>query len=118
MLFGLADKLELIGTGRMIMFGDLFLLNDQRGDRRMLAAYSRLVMILAGMTWPEFDWMIAFMIRSHGRVSELYGFTYKLPRVVTWQKPYPEGRDDAHMMAAIPACDFRHLLSTGEMSQL
>ncbi|WP_137702608.1 hypothetical protein [Marimonas lutisalis] len=107
---------ELIG-GRIVVFGDLFIRENARGNARVLAAYSRLSMILAGMEWPDFDWMFAYIAREHLRLSDLYGFTYRLPRVIIWRKPYPEGRDDSHMLVAIPACDFRHLLATGEMSK-
>lgn len=107
---------EMIG-GKMIFFGDLLIDVDARGSRQILAAYCRITMILAAMTWSDFDWMYAFITKKHVRLADLYGFTYRVPRIITWRKPIPEGRDDTHVLIAIPAADFWHMLATGEMSE-
>ena len=108
---------QFIG-GRLIFFGDLQIPRDLRVNRKTLSSYARLSMVLAGMTWPDFDWMYAYVTKAHARQAELYGFTYRVPRVITWKKPIPEGRDDTHVLVAIPAADFWHMLRTGEMSEL
>ncbi|UYV37562.1 hypothetical protein N4R57_00055 [Rhodobacteraceae bacterium D3-12] len=108
---------QLIG-GRLIFFGDLEVSLRTRTSRKTLSAYARLTMVLSGMTWPDFDWMYGFVTKQHARQAELYGFTYRVPRVVTWKKPIPEGREDTHVLVAIPAADFWHMLRTGEMSEL
>lgn len=108
---------QLMG-GRLVFFGDLDVSLRTRTSRKTLSAFARLTMVLSGMTWPDFDWMYGFVTKQHARQAELYGFTYRVPRVVTWKKPVPEGRDDTHVLVAIPAADFWHLLRTGEMSEL
>lgn len=113
-----APSVSQLIRGRMIFFGDLEVELRTRTSRKTLSAYARLTMVLSGMTWPEFDWMYAFVTKPHARQAELYGFTYRVPRVVTWKKPIPEGREDTHVLVAIPAADFWHMLRTGEMSEL
>ncbi len=113
-----APSISQFISGRLIFFGDLQIPRDLRVNRKTLSAYARLTMVLAGMTWPDFNWMYAYVTKQHARQAELYGFTYRVPRVITWKKPVPEGRDDTHVLVAIPAADFWHLLSTGEMSEL
>jgi len=108
---------QLIG-GRLVFFGDLQIARDLHTSRKTLSAFARLTMVLAGMTWPDFDWMYAFVTKKHARHADLYGFTYRVPRVMTWKEPVPQGRDDTHVLVAIPAADFGHLLRTGEMSEL
>jgi len=108
---------QLIG-GKLIFFGDLQIAANFRTSRKSLSAFARLSMVLASMTWSDFDWMFAFVTKQHARQAELYGFTYRVPRVMTWKKPIPEGRDDRQVLLAIPAADFWHLLRTGEMSEL
>lgn len=108
---------QFIG-GRLIFFGDLEISPQVRTSRKVLSAFARLTMVLSAMTWADFDWMYAFVTRQHARQAELYGFTYRVPRVLSWKKPVPEGRDDTHVLVASPAADFWHLLRTGEMSEL
>lgn len=104
-------------TGRMVFFGELHIAKDVRGSRKVLTAFNRMSMILAAMSWPDFDWMYAFLAKNHARAADMYGFTYRLPRVVTWRKPMPEGRDDTHMVAAINSLDLQHMLTSREMSE-
>lgn len=112
-----APSLSQLMQGKMIFFGDLLIDEQSRGSKRVLAAYSRLTMICAALAWPEFDWMYAFVTKQHMKLADLYGFTYRVPRVVKWREPIPKGRDDTHVLIAIPSADFRHLLATGEMSE-
>lgn len=108
---------QMIG-GRLIFFGDLDISLRERTSRKTLSAFARLTMVLSGMTWPDFDWMYGFVTKQHARQAELYGFTYRVPRVLTWKEPVPKGRDNTHVLVAIPAADFWHMLRTGEMSEL
>ena len=107
---------DMIG-GRMIYFGELFFSDKARGSRKVLTAFARLSMILSVMSWPHYDWMYAFIPREQARFADMYGFTYRLPRAMKWTPPEPLGRGDTHMLVAIPARDFAHVLSTGELSE-
>jgi len=113
-----APPVALTIKGRLVYFGELQFARETRGNPRVLAAFARLSMILAAMTWPDFDWMYAFVAKEHTRLAEIYGFTYRLPRAITWNEPVPAGRLDTHVLAAISASDFAHLLATGELSEL
>lgn len=103
--------------GRLIYFGELEFHRKTRGQAKVLTAFSRLSMVLSAMTWPDFDWMYAFIPKEHARLADYYGFTYRLPRAVTWVDPAPKGRLDTHMLIALSAVDFEHLLTTGELSE-
>ena len=62
-----AEPLEQM-TGRMVFFGELHFSREVRGNRKLLMAFNRLCMVLAAMTWTDFDWMYAFLTRRmHGR---------------------------------------------------
>lgn len=103
--------------GRMVYFGELFFSDRARGSRRVLTAFARLSMILSVMSWPDCDWMYAFIPREQARFADMYGFTWRLPQAMKWTPPEPRGRGDSHMLVAIPMRDFAHILSTGELSE-
>ncbi|WP_378212974.1 hypothetical protein U5922_016655 [Aquicoccus sp. G2-2] len=107
---------EMIG-GRVVYFGELYFSDKARGSRVVLSAFARLSMILAAMSWPDYDWMYAFVPREQARFADYYGFTYRLPAAMKWTQPAPRGRGDSHMLLAIAAADFKHILATGELSE-
>lgn len=107
---------DLIG-GRLVYFGELYFGDAVRGKRRVLTAFSRLSMILAAMTWPDFDWMYAFIPKAQARFADYYGFTYRLPHSIRWTPEEPMGRGNDHMIVAISARDLAHLLACGDFGE-
>lgn len=103
--------------GKIIYVGELFVNENARGSRRVLTAYARLSLILMKMTWPDLDWIYAFVPREQARFADYYGFTYRLPQAVKWASPEPRGRASDHFLVAIPARDFEHVLACGELSK-
>jgi hypothetical protein len=107
---------EVIG-GKLIYFGELYFGEEVRGKRRVLTAFARLSMILAAMTWPQFDWMYAFIPKSQARFADYYGFTYRLPYSIRWTPNEPFGRGNDHMIVAISSRDLAHVLACGDFSE-
>ncbi|MDQ7071871.1 MAG: hypothetical protein Q9M48_14265 [Rhodobacterales bacterium] len=108
---------ENIG-GRLVYFGELYFTKAARGNIKVLSTFARLSVILAAMSWPDFDWLYAFIPKEQIRFADAYGFTYRLPKAITWKDPEPLGRRNSHVLIALSKSDFWHLLSSGELSEL
>ena len=107
---------ENIG-GRLVYIGELYVAKEARGNIKVLRAFIRLSVVLAAMSWQNFDWVYAFIPKEHARLADAYGFTYRLPKAITWKQPEPKGRLDSHILIAMSNADFSHLLSSGELSE-
>lgn len=103
--------------GRLIYIGELYISKEARGNLKVLSAFIRLSVVLAAMTWQDFDWVYAFIPKEQARLADAYGFTYRLPKAITWKPPEPQGRLNSHIMIAINSADYLHLLSSGELSE-
>ncbi|MDQ2090535.1 hypothetical protein [Marimonas arenosa] len=104
-------------NGKLIYVGELYFSDRARGSRRVLTAFARLCMILVKMTWPDLDWIYAFVPREQQRFADYYAFTYKLPQAVRWADPEPRGRASDHFLVGIPTRDIEHVLACGELSK-
>ncbi|MDU8929607.1 hypothetical protein RXV86_19630 [Alisedimentitalea sp. MJ-SS2] len=104
-------------NGKLIYVGELFFSEAARGSRRVLTAFARLSLILMKMTWPDFDWIYAFVPREQARFADYYAFTYRLPQAVKWADPEPRGRASDHFLVGVNARDFEHFLTCGELSK-
>lgn len=95
--------------GRLVYIGELQLARNHRGNIGVLTAYARMIVALAAMKWPDFDWMYAFIPKEHVKIAGLYGFTWYMPEAITWAEPVPQGRRNDHWMIALPKAHFAHV---------
>lgn len=96
--------------GRLVYLGELEIHPHYRGRTKVLKSYFRTLQALAAMKW-EFDWMYAFVPDDHVKLTDAYGFTWKMPRAITWREPMPQGRRNDHWMVAISRRHFEHIWS-------
>lgn len=95
--------------GQIIYLGELQFSEEHRGNPLVLGNFVRLLQALSALKWPNFDWMYAFVPRSHAKLASLYGFTWQIPNAITWKDPAPRGRKDDHCMLAISKPHFDHV---------
>ena len=98
--------------GRLVYLGELEIHPEHRGKAKVLKSYFRMLQALAAMKW-DFDWMYAFVPDDHVKLTDAYGFTWKMPRAITWRDPEPQGRRNDHWMVAISRRHFDHVWSCG-----
>lgn len=96
-------------SGKLIFLGELKVLAEHREKRDVLVSFMRMSQALAAMKWPDFDWIYAFIPQDHMDMTDDYGFTWKMPRAITWRDPVPEGRSNDHWLVAVPRPHFTHL---------
>ena len=98
--------------GRLIYVGELELHPEHRGKVNLLFAFMRLLHGLAADMWSEFDWIYAFVPKEHVKLCDGYGFSWKLPRAITWVEPVPAGRLNSHWLVATKRSHFKHMWAT------
>ncbi len=98
-------------NGRLIYFGELELHPEHRGKVKLLYRFSRVMMGMAALKWPDFDAMYAFVPKEHVKLADGYGFTWKVPRAITWADPVPKGRLNDHWLVAARRREFEHAWS-------
>lgn len=96
-------------SGRLVYLGELQFAEGHRGNPNLLGNFVRMLQALSAMKWPDFDWMYAFVPRSHAKLSALYGFTWQMPHAIKWREPVPQGRRNDHCLLAIPKTHFNHI---------
>lgn len=94
--------------GRLIYLGELEMHPGHRGRPRTLFRFARVMMGLSALKWPEFDVMYAFVPKEHLKLADGYGFTWRVPRAITWAEPVPKGRLNDHWLVATSRDDFVH----------
>jgi len=94
--------------GRLIYLGELELHPGHRGKARKLFRFAHVMMGMAALKWPEFEMMYAFVPKQHVKLADGYGFTWKVPRAITWSDPVPLGRLNDHWLVATSRVDFEH----------
>ncbi|MEX0285128.1 MAG: hypothetical protein AB3N23_11005 [Paracoccaceae bacterium] len=100
--------------GRLIYLGELELHPDHRGRPWQLYRYARIMMGMAVLRWPNFNALYAFVPKQHLKLADGYGFSWKVPRAITWADPVPEGRLNDHWLVATFREDFAHAWSGEE----
>ena len=103
--------------GRLVYLGELEIHPEYRGRAKVLKSYFRMLQALAAMKW-DFDWMYAFVPNDHVKLTDVYGFTWKMPRAITWREPVPQGRRNDHWMVAISRRHFDHVWSCADYKSL
>lgn len=96
--------------GDLIYFGDLHVSEGARGRRQVLRPYARLGMVLAAMTWPEFDWMFAHIPYQHRSLQDVYGMSMITHGAFEWGEPRPFLRRDDMAVIYQSKGDLRHSL--------
>ena len=97
--------------GRLIYLGELELHPEHRGRPRQLFRLTRVLMAMSVLKWPSFDAIYAFVPKHHVKLADGYGFSWKVPRAITWTDPPPLGRRDDHWLVATSRVDFEHAWS-------
>lgn len=105
---GIAPPVQDLLTGRLIYLGELELHPDHRGRVRQLYRFARVMMGMAALKWPDFDAFYAFVPKEHIKLADGYGFSWKVPRAITWADPVPKGRRNDHWLVASRRVDFEH----------
>ncbi|MFY0619303.1 MAG: hypothetical protein JXQ88_17660 [Shimia sp.] len=79
--------------GKLGYIGELAVHPEHQGDRQSLAAFMRLVQVLALLEW-DVDWTYGFIPDRHLKavLSKQYGFCRFVPLAQTWREPVPEKR--------------------------
>lgn len=103
--------------GNLVYFGELHFAERMRGRRSVLREHSRLAIVLAAMTWPDFDWMYALIPYEHRSLQDVYGFAMITHHALTWCDPAPYlYRNDLAMVYSAKV-DLLHQLAVGETDQ-
>jgi len=98
-------------SGRLIYLGELELHPQHRGKVKLLYRFVRVLMGMAALKWPDFNMIYAFVPKEHVKLTDGYGFTWKVPRAITWTDPVPKGRLNDHWLVGTSRSDFLHAWS-------
>lgn len=103
--------------GHLVYFGELHFSPEGRGRRSVLREYSRLAVVLAAMSWPDFDWMYATIPFEQRSLQDLYGFPIITHAAFKWREPVPYLHKNSHAMIYMSKLDFVHSLTVAEPDQ-
>ena len=103
--------------GNLVYFGELYFADEGRGKLRVLKEFGRLSVILAAMTWPNFNWMYAMSRSEHRGMQQVFGFPMITHYALRWNDPKPYMHTDDQVLWYMQKVDLLHLLTIDETNE-
>lgn len=110
-LAGMAAPLTRRLQGRLVHFGALHMPEEIMENAAVMRSFCHMAVVLAAMSWPEFDWMFAFAPEAHGSLQAAFGFPIVTPYALNWHEPVPFSHANSEAVVYLSKLDLTHLLS-------